>query len=142
MKGVVIDPAVGMKWVVTEAGSREAAELRLFELYAPESILSEWGEILRRKVQRGELGPSEAAERLALLTSSPVHLVPVSGLVTDAARLAAELDLPVATSLYASLAARLSLVFVTCDRHLVHALEGRRTELSVRLLGTAVTDPS
>lgn len=59
---VVVDDSVAVKWVVQEADTPEALALRsLGGLAAPELLVAECANILRKKVLRGEVAADQAA---------------------------------------------------------------------------------
>jgi predicted nucleic acid-binding protein len=75
-------------------------------------------------------------ERLSLLRSAPVHLVPLEELVEDATRLAETLDHRVYDCLYLALAVREGTRLITADRQLVRAVRKHRDLSShLQLLG-------
>ena len=77
MSRYVVDASVAAKWFVPEVHSDAA--LRLFEgdhsLAVPDLFLSEFGNILWKKVRIRDLTREEASTRLELLLRAPVSLV-------------------------------------------------------------------
>lgn len=56
MNVLCIDASVAIKWVIDEAGTREALALRNNALIAPDLLISECANVLWKKVQRMERG--------------------------------------------------------------------------------------
>jgi predicted nucleic acid-binding protein len=132
----VVDASVALKWVIDEEGSEAAGELAGEPLSAPGLLLAECANVLWVKAQRKEISPQEVFERLDLLRSAPVLLVPVQDLVEDATRLAIELEHPVYDCLYLALAMRQDARLVTADRRLARAVRAHgRFSPFLRLLG-------
>ena len=117
MKKVVVDASVAVKWFVPEIHS--AAAERLLDpaivLYAPDLISPEVGNILWKKVRRGELARKEADEILAAFGSVPLEIRPSSDLLAAAFELAVGLDRSVYDSLYLALAIAEKCALVTAD---------------------------
>lgn len=132
---VVVDASVVIKWVVQEAGSRDA--LGLLDgpvLAAPDLLVSEYANILWKKARRGELTRDEAMLSAELLQHADVELVPMRALMTEALKLAADLDHPVYDCMYLALAIERGDVFVTADKRFVQALrQGPRRDLLVHV---------
>ncbi|MEO8034151.1 MAG: type II toxin-antitoxin system VapC family toxin [Acidobacteriota bacterium] len=118
MKKVVVDASVAIKWFVPEIHSEAAAHLLEIEivLCAPDLIFPEFGNILWKKVRRGEISREEADEILAAFSAIPLDIHPSSVLLAGAFELAVELDRSVYDSLYLALAVAESCVLVTADR--------------------------
>jgi predicted nucleic acid-binding protein len=132
----VVDASVALKWVIDEEGSEAAGELAGDPLSAPSLLLAECANALWAKAQRREVTPQEVFERLDLLRSAPVLLVPIGDLVEDATRLAIDLGNPVYDCLYLALAMRQGARLVTADRRLARAVRAN-AELTayLRVLG-------
>jgi predicted nucleic acid-binding protein len=128
----VVDASVAVKWVIDEEGSEAASLLAGESLSAPELLLAECANALWAKARRREMTGEEVLERLALLRSAPVRLVPLEELVEDAARLAVALDHPVYDCLYLALAVREGTRLVTADQQFARAVQADR-ELFGRL---------
>ena len=142
MTRVVIDAAVGLKWVIAEAGSPRACALRVHSLLAPDSILLDWAEALRAKERRGEISQQEALERLDTLTRSPVALTPLRSLTPRACSLAQDLDASVRGCLYLALAITEECQLITADREFVESVDASRWSGAAVFLGSEQQQPS
>ena len=74
MSDLVIDASVAIKWVIEEDGTKEALALRRQALAAPDLLVAECANILRKKVRRKELSEPEAAFAAGLLARADVEL--------------------------------------------------------------------
>lgn len=74
MKFVVVDASVVAKWYVPEIHTISALKLLdgTFGLCAPDLLPSELGNILWKKVQRGEIGQERAEEIIADYETAPI----------------------------------------------------------------------
>jgi len=117
MKKAVVDASVAFKWFVPEIHSEAATRLLETEiaLCAPDLIFPEFGNILWKKVRRGEITRDEAAEILAAFSAIPLDIHPSAVLLAGAFELAVELDRSVYDSLYLALAIAEDCVLITAD---------------------------
>jgi predicted nucleic acid-binding protein len=134
MNTAIIDASVVLKWVPDEEDSDIAASLTDWELAAPDLLLAECANVLWTKVRKKELTPEEVIERVQLLQSAPVELVPLESLVKEATRMALQLSHPVYDCIYLALAAHRDLPLVTADRGLVDAVRGNQGETTGRVI--------
>src|ERR1041385_4514812 len=120
MKKVVVDASVAVKWFVPEIHSAAAARLLDAELAlcAPDLIGPEFGNMLWKKVRRGEISRKEADEIMIAFTTLPFEIRPSAVLLTSAFELAIELNRTVYDSLYLALAMAEDCVLVTADAKL------------------------
>lgn len=119
METLVVDASIAIKWVVEEEGTEAAVDLRArFRLAAPELLIPECANILWKKVQRGELTRDEAVLAARLLERSGIALLPMTGLLEQAASLAIELSHPAYDCVYLAGALRSGSRFVTADTRL------------------------
>ena len=96
METLLVDASVAVKWVVEEEGTAAAVALRSkFRFAAPELFVAECANILWKKVQRRELSRDEALLAARLLERSGVELLPMRGLMEQAAALAIDLGHPI-----------------------------------------------
>lgn len=116
----VVDAGVALKWFVDEP--LRAAALRLLNprlaLHAPDLLLAQMGEILRRKLQRSEIGSDQAQQALR---QAPVYfecLHPAQHMHERALQLSLKLELPVADCFYLACADLLKATLVTADAEL------------------------
>jgi len=130
LSGFVVDASVAVKWFVPEALSDEAVSLldSPRELLAPDLLYPEAGNILWKKVRRGELSDQEAGEISRALLSVPKTVHPTEILLPAAVKLACAIGRTVYDSLYLALAALLDCPMITADERLYRALG--RTEWS------------
>jgi predicted nucleic acid-binding protein len=115
---LIVDASVAIKWFVPEVLSSEA-ELLLEggdDLFAPDLLLLECGNIIWKKVRSGELARPHGDAALAALRSGPIHFVDTRPLVEQALNLAHELEHPVYDCLYLAVAETVDGVVVTADR--------------------------
>lgn len=122
----VIDASVAIKWVITEEGSEAAVRLREQDrvFHAPDLLVPEMGNILWKKVQRGELTRSEAELACAVLRLANIELHAMGNHAEAALRMALALQHPVYDTTYLALAAALNVPMVTADRRLVNKVAG------------------
>ena len=127
MNSFIIDASIAVKWVVEEEGTPEALTLRRrAKLLAPELLVAECANILRKKVQREELSKEEALLAARLLQAADIELLPTRSLLESATRTAIELDHPAYDCLYLALAIVSDCRFVTADERFVRKLGERR----------------
>ena len=91
---LVVDANVVIKWYVPEVGSTQAADLLQSgaDLLAPDLLVAEFGNVLWKKVRRGELDVAEAEEITeAFLTACLVTLRASSLLLRHALAIAVTL---------------------------------------------------
>jgi predicted nucleic acid-binding protein len=124
MKKVVADASVAIKWFVPEIHSAAATRLLELEIVvcAPDLIFPEFGNILWKKVRRGELTRYEVDEILTAFSALSVEIHPSSALLAGAFELAIELGRTVYDSLYLALAIAHDCVLVTADAKFHSAL--------------------
>lgn len=124
MSGFVVDASVAVKWFVPEALSDEAVSLldSPRELLAPDLLYPEAGNILWKKVGRGEIEARDARDILAALVHVPLSVVPSSTLVEAALEIALVHGRTVYDGLYVALAVARDAVLVTADGRLVEVL--------------------
>ena len=125
MSDLVIDASVAIKWVIEEDRTKEALALRRQALAAPDLLVAECANILRKKVCRKELSESEAAFAAGLLARADIELVAMRPYLEAATRIAAGLDHPAYDCFYIALAEAEGLSLVTADSTLVRKASGR-----------------
>lgn len=127
MTRFVIDASIAVKWVVEEPGTPEALALRRkARLIAPELLVAECANILRKKVQRQELTKEEALLAARLLQTAEIELLPTRSLLEKATHMAIDLAHPAYDCLYLALALETECRFVTADGHLLDKLARER----------------
>ena len=122
---IVVDTSVAVKWYVPEPGAEHAVALRLAgnDLVAPELLIAELGNVLWKKVRRGELDGAEAAEIAdAFVRACPLRLRPSLPYAALALDLALRFERSVYDTLFLAVAVAEGGSYVTADERLVHAL--------------------
>jgi predicted nucleic acid-binding protein len=118
MRSVIVDASVAIKWFIPEVHS--IAAVRLLEsdasLAAPDLILAELGNVLWKKVRRGEIAPDEASQIFKGVAKTGIEIIRSDALLPSALELALALDRPVYDCLYLSLAVARDCALVTADR--------------------------
>lgn len=139
MGPVVIDASVVVALYVDEPASAASASL-LAELertgagrHAPDLLLYEVANALRKRVRLGELGPEEALDRLADLAASEIELHPANEVTRPALALAMAHGLSAYDGAYLALAAALGATLITGDQDL--AQKAREAGFAVRAIG-------
>jgi len=129
----VVDASVAVKWFVPEVHTQAA--LRLLRdgttLLAPDLLLPEFGNIVWKKVRRGELGSEDARETLRAFSVVPLRVYPSAPLLEPAFEIAHTTGTTVYDSLYVALAAGEECRLVTADRKLWEAHQGGALEESL-----------
>ena len=133
MSAYVVDASVAVKWYVPEIHADRAATLLGddHELHIPDLFLAEFGNILWKKVVRGELTDSEAKSIVQSLWAVPLRRHSSEPLLEAAVETALLTSRTVYDSLYVTLAVSLNCLLVTADEHLWNALHP--TALSAHL---------
>lgn len=134
---LVVDASVAVKWYVPEPGSAEAATIlaRTDHPLAPDLIVAELGNVLWKKVRRGELETSDAAEIMdAFVMACPLTLHTSLTYVRTALDLASAYAHPVYDALYLAVALAQDCALVTADTRLRRALAGTALEPTILLL--------
>lgn len=120
MSEFVVDASVGIKWFLPEIHSGPARSLLPGShfLIVPELFFPEFGNILWKKVRRGELSDAEAREVLEALGTIGLRTVSSEHLITPALEIALETECTVYDALYVALAVTREVALVTADRRL------------------------
>lgn len=120
----VLDASVAVRWLVTEEGSSDAAELlaRPTRWIAPRLMLTEVAGALHRKVAAGKLPEMPASEALdgllAVIARGDIRLAEDERLMAAALFLATFLEHPVPDCVYLALAEHEGAGLATADREL------------------------
>jgi len=116
---IVVDASIAVKWTVDEPGRREARQVLTWgrEMFAPELILVEVGNALRRKERLGQVSEAMTANALTALAGEIV-LVSTRELWEDALGLSRRLQHSIYDCFYLALAMSRGLL-VTSDEKLV-----------------------
>jgi predicted nucleic acid-binding protein len=123
---LVVDASVVIKWHVAEIHAD--ASLRLLgddapALHVPDLMLPEVGNILWKKVRRGDLTEEQARGIAHLVAVAPLEVHPSAPLLEAAFEIATRTGRTVYDGLYAALAVRLDSRLVTADERLYNALK-------------------
>ena len=133
---LVVDASVAVKWLIDEAGSDAAADLRGQVLLAPSLIRLEVGNTLRTLSARGVLDAAAAEEAFGLFLTAPLIIVdPDAQALAGALELALSLGHPIYDCVYLTLALIEGCPLVTADRRFAAALARGGVEADVRVLG-------
>ncbi len=135
----MVDASVVVKWYVPEADSAQARGVLTlgYQLLAPDLLLPEVGNILWKKVSRGQLTAPDAELQLQLfLTGAPVTLRPSAQLAEPALRIATSRGLTMYDALYVALALEDGCSLVTTDQRLINRLQGTPLANSVVALAS------
>lgn len=115
---------MAVKWFVEEVQAEAARRLLadVYALYAPGLWWPECGNILWKKVQRGELTAQEARLIRQGLEQQPVDITPSILIIAPAFEIALDTGLTVYDSCYLALAMLIESQLVTADQRLFNAL--------------------
>lgn len=135
---VVLDASVAIKWYVPESGwvaARALLDSRLL-FVAPALFLAEVGNVLWKKVRRGEIDADNARfVRAQLCDGSVIDIRPMQPLTETALDIALQFGQTVYDSMYVSLAAAENTQMITADSRLHTALGATPLAPFVSLLG-------
>ena len=135
----VVDASVAVKWYFPERGRDQAIALLHAqavdnrELLAPDLIVAEFTNALRKKVQREECRREQAFEILDEWSDQQPELIPSSELAARALELSLLLHHPVYDCLYIAAAIVHDARLVTADARMARA--ARTVVAEVELLG-------
>ena len=125
MSRLVVDASVAVKWVLPETHSDAALAILDggHDLVAPDLLYPEAGNVLWKRVRRGELGAEEAAAALQTVAAAPVEIRPSLPLVSLALEIALQTDRTVYDGLCLALAVTEECYLVTADSRLFNSLQ-------------------
>jgi predicted nucleic acid-binding protein len=123
---LVVDASVVIKWFIEEPLHNHARQLLKGSesLSAPDLLLAEVGNIVWKKVIRGEIGEEQARKITQSLRDLPLALQSSDSLIERALQMALSIKHPVYDCLYLACAEALGGTLVTADDRLGKALEG------------------
>jgi predicted nucleic acid-binding protein len=126
MTAHVVDASVVIKWFIDEVHAEAARRLQedQYELSAPDLLWPECGNLVWKKVRRGELTPEEARLIWGGLEQQPITTFPSRLILELALEVAFDLSRTVYDSGYLALAMLLDCQLVTADQKLFNALQG------------------
>jgi predicted nucleic acid-binding protein len=133
----VVDASTAVKWYVPEEYSDEAVLLldKQHELFAPELILPELGNIIWKKVRQGELTEAEGNKIIKAFQAAGVVTIPHTSLLSAAYTGAVLSSLTVYDWTYLALAVSLDCEFVTADEKFYRALVAPRLKKNLLWVG-------
>ncbi|MBW4494682.1 MAG: type II toxin-antitoxin system VapC family toxin [Oscillatoria princeps RMCB-10] len=126
MTQFVADASVAIKWVLPEIHS-DVALLLLSDdctLLVPDFFFPEIGNILWKRIRRGETTLENAQEDLAALMALPLQIHPSFPLMPQALDIAARTEQAVYDCVYLALAVTNGCQMVTADLRFFNALQG------------------
>jgi predicted nucleic acid-binding protein len=132
---IVVDASVAAKWLIREYDSDRAVELLsgACELHVPDLCIAEIGNMLWKRVRRGDITSEHAMKAVLVASELPAEIHPHSSLVARAFHIAQDTNLTVYDALYVALAESLETELITADNRLAAAGTGREA-WPVRLL--------
>lgn len=133
MTRFVVDANVVVKWILPEEHSERAARLLAegLELWAPDLVWSESGNILWKKWRRAEVPEGKVPALLQALQSFPLDIFPSERLMDQAWEVARDFRRSFYDSLYLALAIHQECPLITADRRLYNAVGGASSSLPI-----------
>jgi predicted nucleic acid-binding protein len=135
----VVDASVVIKWFAPEIHSDAARRLLSapHEYFSPDLLFPEVGNVIWKKVRRGELTAEQGRRLAADISTVAVETVPTRGLLVDAYALAVTTGVTVYDAMYLALAVRLETEMITADERLARTMAAHpMTAVHVRLVQT------
>ncbi len=125
MTQFVVDANVAIKWIGPEIHSEAALRLRNSDylLLVPDFFFPEIGNILWKRVRRGETTLENALEDLDALMGLPLQVHPSFPLMPPALEIAVRIQQAVYDCVYLALAVRHECQMVTADERFFNALQ-------------------
>jgi predicted nucleic acid-binding protein len=123
---LVVDASIMIKWHVAEVHTDTALRLLRDDapaLHVPDLVFPEVGNILWKKVRRGDLTEEQARGIGRLVVVAPVEVHPPAPLFEAALEVAMHTGRSVYDSLYVALAVQLDGRLITADEKLYNALK-------------------
>jgi predicted nucleic acid-binding protein len=133
----VVDASVVIKWFLPEIHSDAALQLLAgaHQYMAPDLLFPEVGNVVWKKVRRGELSAEDGQRLAADLATVAVETVPSRALMSDAVALALATGVTAYDATYLALAIRLQTLLITADERLQQAVTSHTAAAAhVRLL--------
>ena len=136
MSKLVIDASVAAKWLFDEPQSELADHLLSGGdlLLAPDLLYAEIGNVIWKRLDRGQLVPERTDAILEEMLAVPVKFFPVAALMPDAVRIAHRYRRSFYDACYLALAIQESCMLVTADLRLSNALRNTAVGGHVRPL--------
>ncbi|MFZ0606363.1 MAG: PIN domain-containing protein [Xanthobacteraceae bacterium] len=113
-----MDASVAVKWTVAETGRDQALRVldRADELVAPDLLVAEAANVLRRKCRLGEISMQQSEEALRAIRTTIPRFVPSLELADDAMALAHQLDHSAYDCFYLACALPAAILVTADDR--------------------------
>ncbi|MGH8963728.1 MAG: type II toxin-antitoxin system VapC family toxin [Actinomycetes bacterium] len=139
MNALVVDASVALKWTVTEQGTDDANDLldNGALLIAPEHLLGEVGNGLRKRVAQGVLGRDEAIAALDAIVQLEIEYVTGAERWARTLRDALAWGVTTYDAIYIAVAVDLGAPLITADRRLLTSA----TALGLPVLGLGDRGP-
>lgn len=120
MTTLVVDASVAAQWLVPDNNTTEALQILQLvpSLIAPELLLAEVANTLRKRVQRGELNRTEGEALITTFLTIPVYTYPHVPLLPLAWNIATATGITIYDSLYVALANSKQVPLITADKRL------------------------
>ncbi|MEA5533746.1 type II toxin-antitoxin system VapC family toxin [Crocosphaera sp. XPORK-15E] len=124
MNQIVVDANVAIKWVLPEIYSEQALRLRNsnYNFCVPDFFFPEIGNILWKRVRRGEMSLEDAQSDLAAISSFPLQICPSFSLMPMALMTAIRVNQAVYDCVYLALAVTNQCQMVTADERFFNAV--------------------
>lgn len=135
---LVVDASVTIKWFVKESFSDIAMRLSQpsANLFAPDLLLAEVGNIGWRKIRLGEIDVRQAAEMLVQLRNGIIQFEAIDRLVERALEFAVLIDHPIYDAFYLACAEMHDATLITADERLYKVTRTSIVADRVQLLKT------
>jgi len=133
----VADASVAVKWFIHEDLSDRAQrlfELKLrkqAELWAPDLLLAEFGNVMWKYHQQGRLSKEQVQENVGDLKRLELQLVGIGDLISEAVVLALTHSRTVYDALYLALSIRLDWPFITADQKFYSAVSSSMPQMQL-----------
>jgi predicted nucleic acid-binding protein len=113
----IVDASIVVKWLVREASSPAANELIFqgHDLFAPDLVLTEIANAMRKCVRAGLLEPDYAGKSIQTLPRYFFELFPARTLLQDAFTIACQLNHPIYDCIYLAASLNKGLPLITAD---------------------------
>lgn len=124
MNRYVVGASVAIKWFLPEIHSESAFRLRssLCRMHVPEFMTLEFGNVIAKKIRRGELTPAEGDVIVRELKQLPLQQHADTRLFLAAYQLAVDTQRSLYDCLYLALAEAIDGVLITADRKFYSAV--------------------
>jgi predicted nucleic acid-binding protein len=132
----LVDASVAVKWFVRPATSDLANELvfQQHDLSAPDLILIEFANALRKVVRAGVMPEAAAVTSLTMLPRFFSAMLPTSQLLPEALQIAWALQHPIYDCVYLTASRQLGLPLITADAAFIAKVAGTAYAQNVVLL--------